>query len=112
MTRMAGHKISDDGTRIVCTARPDAPCRTRPDCDAETWGDDECIGHNPPHPSTPGHDCWAIPWLNAPDLDPWESREDEDPDLQIRPGRAVILTWEGNDIGVTWAYPARTKEEA
>ena len=25
MTRMAGHKISDDGTHIVCTARPAPP---------------------------------------------------------------------------------------
>ena len=35
MTRMAGHKISDDGTGIVWTAPPDASCRTRPDCDTE-----------------------------------------------------------------------------
>ena len=109
---MDGHKISDDGTRIVCTASPDAPCRTKPDCDTETWDAQGCTAHTPPHPATPGHDCWAIPWLNHPDLDLWESREDEDPDLQIRPGRAVILTWEGNDVGITWAYPARTKEES
>ena len=112
MTRMAGHKISDDGTRIVCTARPDAPCRTRPDCDAETWGDDECIGHNPPHPSTPGHDCWAIPWLNDTDYYLWELHEYDDTDMTIRPGRAVVLTWQDDDTGISWAYPARTKEEA
>ena len=110
MTRMAGHKISADGNRIVCTARPDAPCRTRPDCDAETWGDDECIGHNPPHPSTPGHDCWAIEWVNAPGR--LDCTCGDDPDPIIHPGRAVVLTWEGNDCVFTWAYPTRTKEEA
>ena len=112
MTRITAHKISDDGTRIVCTARPDAPCRTRPDCDAETWISDECTGHNPPHPTTTGHDCWALPWLDAPDLDLWELHEDEDPDMPIRPGRAVVLTWEGNDYGFTWAYTHHHKEEA
>lgn len=109
MTSMAGHKISDDGTHFVCTARPDAPCRTMPDCNTETWGTQGCDDHTPSHPNTPRHDCWAIPWLNAPDLDLWELHEDQDPDLSIHPGRAVVLTWEGSDIGITWAYPARSK---
>ena len=47
MTRMAGHKISDDGTRIVCTAPPDAACRTRPDCNTEGWDDRGCGDRDP-----------------------------------------------------------------
>lgn len=42
----------------------------------------------------------------------WELHEDEDPDMPIRPGRAVVLTWEDSDYGFTWAYPHRHEEEA
>lgn len=112
MTRMAGHKISDDGTSIVCAAPPNAVCRTRPDCDTEGWDDQGCNDHDPRHPNTPGHDCWAVEWTNAIAYYLWELHEDEDPDMQIRPGRAVVLTWHGSDIGITWAYPHRHKEES
>ena len=108
MTRMAGHKISDDGTRIVCTARPDAVCRTRPDCDTEGWDDRGCSAHDPRHPSTPGHDCWAIEWTNAPGRLDYTCGDDPDP--EIVPGRAVVLTWHGDGIGIGWAYLPRAKE--
>ena len=110
MTRMAGHKISDDGPRIVCTARPDAPCRTMPDCNTETWGNQECGDHTPAHPVTPGHGCWAVEWVNAPSDLAYTCLTDPDPD--IIPGRAVVLTWQDPEIGITWHYPTRTKEEA
>ena len=110
MTRMAGHKISDDGTRIVCTAPPNAACRTMPDCDTEGWDDRGCNDHDPRHPTTPGHDCWAIVWVNAPESLGYTCGDDPDPTIQ--PGRAVALTWQGSDIGITWAYPHRHEEEA
>ena len=108
MTRMAGHKISTDGTSIVCTARPDALCRAKPDCDTETWGESVCNDHRPPHPSTPGHDCWAIEWTNTVGDLLYTYAYAPEPD--ICPGRDVVLTWQGDCI--TWAYSACTKEEA
>ena len=110
MTRMAGHKISDDGTRIVCTAPPDAVCRTRPDCDTEIWGDRGCNDHDPRHPNTPGHDCWAIEWINEPG-DLGYTCED-DPAPEIFPGRPVTLTWHDGGIGMGWTYPHRHEEES
>lgn len=110
MTRMAGHKISDDGTRIVCTARPDALCRTRPNCDTEGWNDLGCTDHDDRHPNTAGHECWAVEWVNAPAC--LEDTNGDDPDPDIRPGRAVVLTWQGEEIGITWNYPTQTKEDA
>ena len=110
MTRMAGHKISDDGTRIVCTAPPDATCRTRPNCDTESWDDRGCSAHDHHHPNTPGHDCWAIEWVNSPESLSYTC--DDDPDPTIHPDRAVVLTWQGSDVGITWAYPHSHEEES
>ena len=110
MTRMAGHKISDDGTGIVCAAPPNAACRTRPDCDTEGWDDRGCNAHEQRHPTTPGHDCWAVEWTNAPGRLDYTCGDDPDP--TIHPGRAVVLTWQGSDIGITWAYPHRHEEES
>ena len=109
MTRMAGHKISDDGTGIVCTAPPNAACRTRPDCDTEGWDDRGCNAHEQRHPNTPGHDCWAIEWINGTGL--LGVTCDDDPDPTIHPGCAVVLTWQGIDAGITWAYPHRREED-
>ena len=78
------------------------------------WGGLWPVHSSPIHVSatTTGHDCWATPWLNDTDYCLWELHEDEDPDMPIRPGRAVVLTWEGNDYGFTWAYRHHHKEEA
>lgn len=112
MTRMAGHKISDDGNTIVCTATEDAWCRSRPECDTEWWDKDGCEEHAGEHPLTTGHDCWAIEWINAPrDTELWECADDwaATSDLPIIPGRAVVLTGHG-DNGFTWTYTNPSKE--
>ena len=114
MTRpMTGHEINAYGTGIECVAGPGAPCRTMPDCDTETFDTvNGCNDHEPRHPSTPGHDCWAIEWINAPfDMDLWECAGGwATGDPPIIPGRAVALTCHGSD-GVTWAYTNPPKEE-
>ena len=104
---MSHHRISDDGSSIVCTAPEDAWCRTVPDCDAEGWGDRGCNVHDPGHPRTPGHDCWAVVWVN--DSNYLEDTCD-DPDAEIFPGSSVALTWHGDEIGIGWAYTNPPKE--
>lgn len=109
--RLDGHKINANGTRIDCNALPDAPCRTMPDCDTGTFDSKGCFDHDPAHPSTPGHDCWAIEWINGtPDMELWEHADDwATGDLPIIPGRPVVLTPHG-DEGVTWSYANPPKE--
>lgn len=111
MTRpTAGHKISDDGNTIFCTAPANAWCRTRPECDTEWWDKDGCAEHDREHGLTPGHDCWAVVWVNAPVRLNWTCADD--PDSEIVPGRPVALTWFGDGIGVGWTYLPRAKESA
>lgn len=76
-----------------------------PDCDTLTFTETGCDDHVPQHPSTPGHECWAIEWINAPiDIELLDCADDPyDDDLEIIPGRPVILTTHG-DEGVTWSY--------
>lgn len=102
---LSGHKIDAYGTGVVCTASPDATCRTMPDCDTLTFTDTGCDDHDPQHPATPGHECWAIEWINAPiDIELRDCADDPyDDDLEIVPGRSIILTPHG-DEGVTWSY--------
>lgn len=51
-----------------CSAPPDAPCRTYPNCDCEIFIEDD---DNPGHdicgqPFEPGRDCWVKPWFDHP----------------------------------------------
>lgn len=108
---MTGHRIDAGGAqRVECHAPADANCRVRPDCNAEGWGGGKCDGSCAAaerHPTTPGHDCWAIEWVNAPgDLSTTCS---DDPDPDIQPGADVTLTWHGDGIGVGWRYTEGTR---
>lgn len=53
--------FAEDGEirpRLTCTATPDAPCRRRPvDPDLESWTDED--------ETTPGHECWAVEWIET-----------------------------------------------
>lgn len=93
----AVHHIDDEGKRILCTAPADAHCRRRPLCDTDTWQEQYCDDHNPGHDVVPGQDCWMIEWPNAWTLE--DSSEQLDPIIE---GAAVVLTYHGHDIGVTW----------
>ncbi len=44
--------------RLVCIAPPDAPCRKQPSVERDSWNDDD-------PDLTPGHQCWAIEWIEA-----------------------------------------------
>lgn len=105
MTSMTGHKISDDGTRIVCTAPEDAWCRSGPNCDTEEWNEHGCAEYDREHALTPGHECWQARNINA-----WGGPYPDD-GLAPRPGAPVTLTYEGEGI-VTWAYTNPPKEES
>jgi hypothetical protein len=51
--------FAEDGwiqPRLTCTATPDAACRRRPvDPELESWTDED--------ETTPGHECWAVEWI-------------------------------------------------
>ncbi len=68
------HFIRDDG--FVCTAPPDAPCRTVPTCECENWcccdGSPEGAGsnHDDSHhccmsTAKSGRGCWIAVWVDA-----------------------------------------------
>lgn len=93
----AVHHIDAEGKRILCTAPPDARCHRRPLCDTATWHDQLCDEHNAGHEVLSGQDCWMAEWPNAWTLE--DSSEQLDP---INEGAAVVLTYHGLDICVTW----------
>lgn len=53
--------FAEDGeirSRLTCTATPDAVCRRRPvDPELESWTDED--------ETTPGHECWAVEWIET-----------------------------------------------
>lgn len=97
---MSEHKISANGQSIECHAAPNADCRTRPDCEAEGWGEVECIGHEPAHPVTGGHDCWMLVWVNSTMID--ETYDGPGAPVTIYPGKDVQISWSGDDC--SWDY--------
>lgn len=50
-----------------CSAPPDAPCRTYPDCECEIFRyDEDNPGHDEDgHPFESGRDCWVKSWFDA-----------------------------------------------
>ncbi|MFJ2618184.1 hypothetical protein [Glutamicibacter sp. NPDC087344] len=100
---MSDHKISADGLRIECHAAQNADCRTRPGCEAEGWGEEYCIGHDPGHPVAGGHECWQLAWVNNTSLE--ETYDGPGAPVTIYPGRAVRIVWNGYEC--TWDYKRR-----
>lgn len=97
MAIKSDHYIDEQGQNIVCRADIGQPCRKRPKCDTETWGDINCDDHDDtsgPHAVTHSQPCWLIEWTNADSL--IESALDYfDP---IVPGSPVKLHWEGEHV--------------
>lgn len=69
-TKANNDQYAEDGDRVVdrvtfvCTAPPDADCRTYPDCGCEAWRWDETGLHDQNgHERTPGHPCWLTDWF-------------------------------------------------
>lgn len=102
MHKAVQHRIDVQGVKINCFAPADAYCRRRPQCDTGTWHDQLCDDHSPGHAVLSGQDCWMVEWPNAWTLE--DSCEGFDPIIK---GAPVVLTYLGNDIGVTWRLAMR-----
>ena len=103
------HRIVDE--RFVCTALPDAKCRTYPTGSCEQW----CGCDGSPEDAADNHDegehccsttrkdgqaCWLEPWINA-DLSDCYSTEWPVYGMAF-PDGPVTCDWE--DEYVTWKY--------
>ena len=65
---MSNHHISEDGKTIICTAPPEAECRTRPNCDSEEWSENGCFEHRPGHMPVTGQRCYKAECVNESDM--------------------------------------------
>lgn len=107
------HRIVDE--RFVCSAPADAPCRTFPTCECESWcccgitgeshddGDHCCMST-----VKPGQGCWIEPWVNASGLEDCYASDplsvwvyDSDGETSW-PDGAVTCDWEGDFVA--WEY--------
>lgn len=111
------HAIKDQ--QFVCTAGPDAKCRTVPTCrDCEEWcgcsvtGEQHDAGEHCCRSTTqPGQPCWIEPWINASDLEDAFGGdalaamvEDADGDLTW-PDGPVTVEWQVDFCSWTYAAP-------
>jgi hypothetical protein len=101
--------VSEDDPVFVCSAPPEAPCRTYPVCDCESWGEGDEHNHLGPNEPTPGHEaksgqpCWMGVHFDM------QGVEDSGPSCgtgpvanRSRPGwHAVTVDW---DDGCSWEY--------
>lgn len=69
-TRADADPNAEDGSRVVdrvtfvCTAPPDADCRSYPDCDCEAWRwDDSGMHDEEGHARVQGQPCWLTDWF-------------------------------------------------
>lgn len=114
------HRIT--GGIFVCTAPPDAKCRTNPTCDCEVWCSDEDAedhddGEHCCHATrVAGQPCWIEPWVNASDLEDCYEGDALDhygDDGWEWPNGPVTCDWETEYVGwryVTCLPPAPTKK--
>ena len=119
------HRLVDETFR--CTAAEDAPCRTNPTCECETW----CACDGSPQDASDNHEegehccmttrrpglpCWIEPWVNASDIEdscghPYEELRDRlvdtDDGLVWQDG-PVTCDWDYDHILWHYADPTRT----
>lgn len=98
---MSNHHINADGTQILCTAPPEARCRTAPDCDTEFWYFDGCGDHEPKHPLRQGGRCWMAEGVNNASLA--DAHGEWAGPAKIVPGAAVFMV-DAADAGTYWDY--------
>ena len=104
------HFIRDGA--FVCTAPLEAPCRTYPTCDCETWNCSDPADFEPGEHACmatqrPGQECWMSPWINDGAVlgDSYGDDEHYGCPTEWFPDGPVTVEW---DDGCSWTYADAT----